>query len=116
MSRTELLRESHKKMKEEKAAKDWDGDYRPGGKGARVHPKPKAGRPAGSTTAKKGGPRTNRDKHLALRVTKGTYAAVEQAAFDTHRTASNWVETAILWALDQGAVKTRQVVPRPKEE
>jgi hypothetical protein len=99
MGRAELLRESYKNYKKEKPEK-----------------KPKAGRPAGSVTAKKGGPRTNRTKHLALRVTGETYAAVEKAAHDTHRTSSNWVETAILWALNEGAVKTRQLVPRPKGE
>lgn len=89
MTRMDLLKESNKKQK--------------------------AGRPAGST-GKKGGPKTNRTKHLALRVTEATMQAVEAAAYETHRTGSNWVECAILWALDQGAVKTRQLVPRPKGE
>jgi hypothetical protein len=115
MSRQELLRESFKKMKEQKTAKEREEDFRPGGKGAPV-PKPKAGRPAGSTTAKQGGPKTNRTRHLALRVTEETGAAVDKAAYETHRTSSNWAETAILWALSEGAVKTRQLVPRPKGE
>ena len=63
---------------------------------------------------KPGGPKTNRTEHMALRLTKGTRKAVEAAAYDTHRTSSNWIETAILWALDQGAVHARQVVPRGK--
>jgi hypothetical protein len=63
---------------------------------------------------KPGGPKTNRTEHVALRLTKETREAVELAAHDTHRTASNWIETAILWALNEGAVLTRQVVPRPR--
>lgn len=63
----------------------------------------------------KGGPKTNRTRHLALRVTEETGDAVDRAAYETHRTSSNWIETAILWALNEGAVKTRQLVPRPKE-
>jgi len=65
---------------------------------------------------KPGGPKTNRTEHMALRVTKETRKAVELAAYDTHRTAANWIETAICWALNEGAVKTRQVVPRPGGE
>lgn len=95
MDRAELLKQSHKKMKAKKSA---------------------AERPAKTTGAKKGGPRTNRTEHMALRVTKETRKAVELAAYDTHRTAANWIETAILWALDQGAVHARQVVPRPGDE
>jgi TfoX/Sxy family transcriptional regulator of competence genes len=94
MSRTDQLKDSHAKFKKDLKAK--------------FNPKQKA--------PKKGGPKTNRDCHLALRVTTATYKEVESAAHDTHRTASNWVETAILWALKEGAVKTRQVVPRPKGE
>jgi hypothetical protein len=113
MNRTELLRQSYKKAKQEKAAGTEVTALGPVKK-RRTPPAPKAGRPVGSTTAKAGGPKTNRTCHLALRVTEETAKAVEQAAYDTHRTGSNWVECAILWALSEGAVKTRQLVPRPK--
>lgn len=115
MSRTELLRESYQKMKDEKAAKVEVTALGPIKK-RRTPPVPKAGRPAGSTTAKKGGPKTNRTRHQALRLTEETGKAVDLAAHETHRTSSNWIETAILWALSEGAVKTRQVVPRPGGE
>jgi hypothetical protein len=61
-----------------------------------------------------GGPKTNRTRHIALRVTDETGEAIDAAAHDTQRTISNWIETAILWALNEGAVLTRQVVPRPR--
>ena len=99
MSRTELLRDSWEKIKKEKSEK-----------------KPEAGRPAKPKAAKQGGPKTNRTEHMALRLTKATRREVEKAAYETHRTASNWIETAILWALEEGAVKTRQLVPRPEGE
>ncbi len=105
MSRTDLLRESYKNYKKEKPEKK-----------RRTPPVPKAERPAGPTTVNQGGPKTNRTRHLALRVTEETGLAVDKAAYETHRTSSNWVETAILWALKEGAVHTRQVVPRPKGE
>lgn len=92
MNRSELLRESYMNYKKEK--------------------KKKVGRPVGSTNAaKKGGPKTNRTRHLALRVTEDLGSQVDQAAEETCRTASNWVEQAIYWALYEGAVKARQVVP-----
>lgn len=93
MNRVEMLKKSHERTKNER-----DADYRPGGKGAPV--------------PKQGGPKTIRTRHLALRVTEALGDEVDKAAGETCRTASNWVETAIYWALEEGAVKTRQKVPR----
>jgi len=110
MDRIELLKQAHKKTGPFKSCAV---HTEKGSAGPVKAKKPRAGRPAGSTTAKKGGPRTNRTYHQALRLTEETGKAVEAAAYDTHRTNSNWIETAILWALDQGAVHTKKIVPRP---
>ena len=103
MERTELLKQSYKKMKSGESLHTEIGSAGP----------VKAKNPR---AVKLGGPKTNRTEHMALRVTKETRKAVELAAYDTHRTAANWIETAICWALKEGAVKTRQVVPRPGGE
>lgn len=94
MNRTELLKESYAKIRKRKTPPV----------------------PRNKKAPKKGGPKTCRTRHMALRVTEALGARVDQAAAETCRTSSNWVETAILWALNQGAIHTRQVVPQPRED
>jgi hypothetical protein len=59
----------------------------------------------------KAGAKTNRTEITAIRMRKDTREALEIAAYDSHRTVSNWIECAILWALKEKAVPS---VPRPE--
>lgn len=92
MSRIELLKLSNKKIK------------------ASVK---KCEAPKGN---KRGGSKQGRSVIFAIRLTPEVMAEVKKAAYETHRTYSNWAECAIMWALEEGAVHTRQVVPRPGGE
>ena len=53
----------------------------------------------------------NKTELIGFRLTSATDKAVKQAAYDSHRTVSNWVEVACMWALEQ---KVIPAVPRPK--
>lgn len=39
--------------------------------------------------------------------------AIEQAAYDSHRTVSDWMTVACLWAIENKAIDT---VPRPGDK
>ena len=56
-------------------------------------------------------PKTLRTEVTTIRFTAENYTAIEQAAYDSHRTISNWVEVACMWALENDIVAK---VPRPK--
>ena len=62
---------------------------------------------------RKPGAHTNKTETSAFRMRKETLDAVRLAAYDSHRSVSNWIECAILWALESKAVAS---VPRPKSE
>ena len=56
-------------------------------------------------------PKVNRTEIIAIRVIPETRKAIDKAAYDSHRTLSNWVECACLWAIENKAIPT---IPRPK--
>ena len=61
--------------------------------------------------ANKPGAKTRRTEILQVRLTAEATRAVRQSASRSCRTASNWIECAILWALK---VKAVDEIPRPE--
>ncbi len=59
----------------------------------------------------KPGAKTSRSEVVQVRLTPETLKLVRQSAYDSRRTASNWIECAVLWAL-----KVRAVDEVPKRE